>query len=119
MKYMLLIYSQEANWTEQERIECMTESAALCARWEEEGVLIAADPLEPVETATCVNKKEGRTLITDGPFAETHEQLGGYYIVDVADLDVAIAMAKQLPPVSKGTVEIRPITEIPQLNGGQ
>ena len=72
-------------------------------------------PLQPVSTATSVQIREGKRLVTDGPFAETREQLGGFYIVDVKNLDEAIAIAAQIPPAKKGTIEIRPVMDIPGL----
>lgn len=115
MKYMLLIYSKESDYTPEERAECMEESTAICHDLEEQGKFIAASPLHSVTTATSLRVRNGKRLITDGPFAETTEQLGGYYIVDVADLDEAIAIASRLPPAKKGTVEIRPIFALDNL----
>ncbi|MEM9589032.1 MAG: YciI family protein, partial [Planctomycetota bacterium] len=103
MKYMLLIYSAEDGWTEQERTECMVESMGICDQLADQGKLIDASPLHPVTTATCVRVHNGEREITDGPFAETTEQLGGYYLIDVVDLDEAIHIASQLPPAKKGT----------------
>ncbi len=114
MKYMLLIYGDENRWTEDERQQCMTESMGICEELAQQGKWIASSPLHPVTTATSVRIREGRRQITDGPFAETTEQLGGYYIVDVENLDEAIAIAARLPPAKKGTVEIRPIFELPE-----
>lgn len=115
MKYMLLIYGEENNWTEEERQECMLESMAICDELEAEGKWIASSPLHSVTTATSVRVREGERQITDGPFAETHEQLGGYYIIDVEHLDEAIAIASRLPPAKKGTVEIRPLFPLPEM----
>ena len=115
MKYMLLIYAAEDCWTENERTECMTESMAICKELEAEGQWIASSPLHSVETATSVRVRAGRRQITDGPFAETTEQLGGYYIIDVENLDEAIAIAARIPPAKKGTVEIRPLLPLPEL----
>ena len=112
MKYMLLIYSAESDWTEEERAACMTKSTAICHELNEKGQFLAASPLHPVSMATSVRVREGKRMITDGPFAETTEQLGGYYIIDVENLDEAIAIAGQLPPAKKGTVEIRPVEVI-------
>lgn len=109
MKYMLLIYGIEDSWTEQEREECMTESMALCDELAAQGKFISADPLHPVSTATCLQVRDGKKVVTDGPFAETTEQLGGYYIIDVDNLDEALRIASRLPPAKKGTVEIRPV----------
>lgn len=114
MKYMLLIYSAEECWTEETRKECMLESMAICDELEAEGKLIGAGPLDEVATATCVRVREGKRQVTDGPFAETTEQLGGYYLIDVQNLDEAIAIAGRLPPATKGTVEIRPLFPLPE-----
>ncbi len=115
MKYMLLIYSDENCYTPEERADCMKESTAICHQLNERGQWIASSPLHPVEMATSVRVRDGRRMVTDGPFAETTEQLGGYYIIDVENLDEAIAIAARLPPATKGTVEVRPIFELPNL----
>ncbi|TWU19880.1 YciI family protein [Allorhodopirellula heiligendammensis] len=115
MKYMLLIYGSEDCWTEDERKECMIESMSICDELEAQGKWIASSPLHSVQTATSVRVRDGRRQITDGPFAETTEQLGGYYIIDVENLDEAIAIAARLPPAKKGTVEIRPVFPLPEL----
>jgi len=115
MKYMLLIYATESSWTEDERKECMVESMGISEELEKEGKWIAASPLHSVTTATSVRVRDGKKQITDGPFAETTEQLGGYYIIDVDNLDDAIAIAATLPPAKKGTIEIRPLFPLPQL----
>lgn len=116
MKYMLLIYAAESAWTEQEREDCMLESMAICDELEVQGKWVASSPLFPVSSATSIRVREGKRQITDGPFAETTEQLGGYYIIDVDDLDEAIAIAERLPPAKKGTVEIRPLFPLPNRN---
>ncbi|QDV25729.1 YciI family protein [Aureliella helgolandensis] len=113
MKYMLLIYGKESNWTEDERKECMLDSMGICEELEREGKWIASSPLHSVTTATSVRVVDGQRQITDGPFAETTEQLGGYYIIDVGNLDEAIEIAARLPPAKKGTVEIRPLFPLP------
>jgi hypothetical protein len=109
MKYMLLIYSAEDNWTEDERKACMVESLAICDELTAQGKYLGASPLQSVTTAASVRVRDGQTLVTNGPFAETTEQLGGYFLLDLADLDEAIAVAASLPPAAKGTVEIRPL----------
>lgn len=114
MQYMLLIYGDEQSWTEQERQDCMLESMAICDELEKQGKWVASSPLQSVNTATSLRVRNGKRHITDGPFAETAEQLGGYYIVDVDDLNEAIAIASRLPPAKKGTVEIRPLQALPQ-----
>jgi hypothetical protein len=115
MKYMLLIYGAESTWTEGERHACMVESMGICKELEAEGKWVASSPLHSVETATSVRVRDGKRQITDGPFAETAEQLGGYYIIDVENLDEAIAIASRIPPAKKGTVEIRPLFDLPEL----
>ena len=115
MKYMLLVYLNEQAMNDTEREECYVESAQLCHDLEAKGQYLAAGPLHPVATATSVRVRAGKRLVTDGPFAETREQLGGYYLIDARDLDEAIAVAARIPPVRKGTIEIRPVMEIPGL----
>jgi hypothetical protein len=112
MKYMLLIYGAEEAWTEDERKSCMTESLRVCGELAAQGKFLDASPLQSVRTAASVRVRDGRTLVTDGPFAETTEQLGGYYLLDLADLDEAIAVAARLPPAAKGTVEVRPLVAL-------
>lgn len=112
MKYMLLIYSDEQAWTDEQREACYQESTQLCHDLAAEGKFLAASPLQPVVTATSVRVRDGKRLVTDGPFAETREQLGGYFLIEAADLDEAIAVAGRIPGARKGTVEIRPVVEI-------
>jgi hypothetical protein len=112
MKYMMLIYQSEKALDEDTRQECYEESAKLARDLHASGKFLAASPLHPVATATSVRVREGKRLVTDGPFAETREQLGGYYIVDAADLDEAIDIAGRIPGARRGTVEIRPVMEI-------
>ncbi len=109
MKYMLLVYGAENSWTDDERKECMVESMGICEELAKQGKYITASPLQYVATAATVRVRQGNRMITDGPFAETTEQLGGYYILDVENLDEAINIACRIPPAKKGTVEIRPI----------
>jgi len=112
MKYMLLIYMHETAMNETEREHCYVESAQLCHDLQSKGQYLSANPLHPVSTATSVRVREGKRLITDGPFAETREHLGGYFLVEAKDLDEAIAIAARIPGARKGTVEIRPVMEI-------
>ncbi len=118
MKYMLLVYLDEQALTETEREECYRESARLARDLDASGRYLAANPLHPTTVATSVRVREGKPLVTDGPFAETREQLGGYFLVDAADLDEAIAIAARVPAARVGTVEIRPVLEIPGLPEG-
>jgi predicted 3-demethylubiquinone-9 3-methyltransferase (glyoxalase superfamily) len=115
MRYMMLIYSDESAWTEEERQQCYKDSTELTHKLNASGQFVGASPLQPVATATTVQVRNGKRLITDGPFAETREQLGGYYMVDAANLDEAISIASQIPPAKKGTVEIRPVVDLPGL----
>jgi hypothetical protein len=115
MKYMLLIYAGEGAITEEERQHCYEESTALTRELAARGQFLGANPLQPVSTATTVRVRENKRLVTDGPFAETREQLGGYFLVDAANLDEAIAIAGRIPAARWGTVEIRPVVEIPGL----
>ncbi len=116
---MLLIYADEQAWTEPERQRCYGESVDLARQLQSAGQFVATSPLHPVSAATSVRVREGRRTITDGPFAETREQLGGYFLIDVRDLDEAIAIAGRIPGARKGTVEIRPVLELEQLHGLQ
>jgi len=116
MKYMLLIYADEQAWTEAEREQCYGESTQVAHQLKANGNYLAANPLQPVATATSVQVRDGKRLVTDGPFAETKEQLGGYFLVDARDLDEAIEIAGRIPGARKGTVEIRPVVEIPGLS---
>jgi hypothetical protein len=116
MKYMLLIYLDEKNpLSEAERQACYEESTKLAAELHARGQYISANPLHPTETATSVRVREGRRMVTDGPFAETREQLGGYFLIDAENLDDAIAVAARIPMACKGTVEVRPVIDLPGL----
>jgi len=117
MRYMLLIYSEENIWSEDERQRCFAESADLAMRLHRDGKCIASAPLHPVTVATSVQVRDGKRRVTDGPFAETREQLGGYYLIEARDIDQAIEIAAQIPAVTKGTIEIRPVLEINGLPG--
>jgi hypothetical protein len=112
---MLLVYGDERAWDEAEREQCYRDSAAIAHELRAAGRDVVAAPLYPVATATSVRVRENKPLVTDGPFAETREQLGGYFIADVGDLDEAIEIAGRLPSARIGTIEIRPILEIPGL----
>lgn len=112
MKYILLIYMEENAMNPAEREECYAESTQLCHDLVSRRQFVSASPLQPVKTATSVRVREGQRLITDGPFAETREQLGGYYLVEAKDLDEAIGIAARIPGARKGTVEVRPIVEL-------
>ncbi len=115
MKYMLLVYGDEQASDEVEKEQCREESTQLVHQIRSTGKYLAAAPLHPVSTATSVRVREGKRLVTDGPFAETREQLGGYFLVDARNLDEAIDIAGRIPGARLGTVEIRPLMEIPGL----
>jgi hypothetical protein len=115
MKYLLLVYGVEGAWTQAEREQCMVESATLCHELHSKGQYLGASPLQSVTTATSVRNQDGHKIITDGPFAETREQLGGYFLIDVPDLDAALAIAKRIPGGNRGTVEVRPLVELATL----
>ncbi len=112
MKYMLLVYLDEQALSDAEREHCYVESANLAQDLNESGQYLDASPLHPVATATSLRVREGRSIVTDGPFAETREQLGGYYLIEAHDLDEALRVAERIPPARFGTVEIRPVMEI-------
>jgi len=112
---MLLVYSDEQAWGEGEREECYVESAKLTQELNATGQYVAAAPLHLVSTATSVRVRDNKRLVTDGPFAETREQLGGYFMIDAENLDEAISIAGRIPGARKGTIEIRPVMEIPGL----
>ena len=112
MRYMLLIYGDEQAWSDAEREECYGESAALAREIDASGQYLAAAPLQPVATATSVRVRDRKRLVTDGPFAETREQLGGYFLIEAKDLDEAIDIAARIPGARLGTVEIRPVMEV-------
>jgi hypothetical protein len=112
MKYMLLVYLNEQALTETEREHCYVQSAQLAQDLSSNGKYVSAGPLHPVAMATSVRVRNGKRLVTDGPFAETREQLGGYYLIDARDLDEAMSIAEQIPVAKFGTVEIRPVLEI-------
>ena len=114
MQYMLLIYDDEqvwANFSEAERGAIFGEYGKLTQELRDSGAYVAGDPLQPIATATSVRVRDGEPLVTDGPFAETKEQLGGYFLVEVDDLDTAIELASKIPGARHGSVEVRPIIE--------
>ncbi len=115
MKYMLLIYLDEQALSETERTQCYMESAQLAHELNANGQYISAKPLHPTSLATSVRVRNNKRLVTDGPFAETREQLGGYFLVDAKNLEEAVGIAARIPMARKGTVEVRPVIEIPGL----
>jgi hypothetical protein len=115
MKYMLLIYTAENCWADDERERCYAESTQLTHELHATGQYLGASPLLPVAMATSVRVRDGKRLVTDGPFAETREQLGGYFLVEARDLNEAIQIAGRIPGARKGTVEVRPVMDLPGL----
>jgi hypothetical protein len=115
MKYMLLIYAGEKAVSDADREHCYAESTELTHELNSRGQYLAAAPLQPASTATSVRVRDGKRVVTDGPFAETREQLGGYFLIDAKDLNEAIGIAGRIPGARWGTVEIRPVLEIPGL----
>jgi hypothetical protein len=116
MRYILLIYANESEWETKgptERAAVMRDHHALDDELVRTGKFKVADALQPTRTATTVRVREGKTLVVDGPFTETKEQLAGFYVVDARDLDDAIAIASRIPPARWGAVEVRPIWETP------
>jgi len=118
MKYILLIYSDEQALSETERQDCYAESMQLARQLHSNGQYLAANPLQPTTMATSVRVRNGKRLVIDGPFAETREQLGGYFLIEAKNLDEAIGIAAKIPIAHKGTVEIRPVIEFPVLPTG-
>jgi len=108
MKYLCLVYLEEEKLRAVPDSECQDCGNGLRAS----GVLVAAEALRPIDTATTVRVRSGKVTITDGPFAETKEQLAGFYLIDVADLDQAIQIAAKIPPAREGSIEIRPVREL-------
>jgi len=115
MKYLLLIYGHEGAWDDASREECYQESTELAHQLKASGHYLGAAPLHPVATATSVRVRDGKRLRTDGPFAETYEQLGGYFLVEAGDVEEAVAIAGRIPGARVGTVEVRPVLEVPGL----
>jgi len=114
MKYLLLIYHDEAAFsalTEPERQQVYLEYRKLRERLNSGGQFIDGSQLQATATAASVRIRDGKDLVTDGPFAETHEQLGGYFLIDVDNVAEAVAVAKQIPSARTGTVEVRPLVE--------
>jgi hypothetical protein len=108
MKYLCLVYLEPDKLHAVPDREC----AACGQGLREKGVLVAAEALQPIETATTVRVRNGKMLVTDGPFAETKEQLAGFYLVDAHDLNEAIQIASKIPPAREGSVEVRPVREL-------
>jgi len=118
MKYILLVHHNEDNFArlpETEQHQMREESVRLANQIHAKSQYVDAAPLQPTAMTTCVRVREGKPIVTDGPFVETREHLGGYYLVDVKDLDEAIAIAGRIPGARLGAVEIRPVVNLPGL----
>ena len=112
MQYMCLIYDDETLWQtmpEADRNGVMGQYMAFTESIRESGNMVAGDALQPTSTATTVRVRNGETLMTDGPFAETKEQLGGYYLIEAKDADEALAIAARIPSAKYGSIEVRPL----------
>ena len=121
MRYMLLVHHDEISFAqrpEDERRSMIQESVQLANRLHTSGHYLAAAPLHPSSATACVQVREGKRLVTDGPFAETREQIGGYFLVEAKDLNEAIDIASRIPGARIGTVEVRPVTEVDGLPTG-
>jgi hypothetical protein len=108
MKYLCLVYLEQQKLHAVPDRECLACGDGL----RNSGVLIAAEPLHPVDTATTVRVRNGQLSVTDGPFAETKEQLSGFYLIEAADLNEAIQVAAKIPPAREGSIEVRPVREL-------
>ena len=111
MKFILLIHHEEAI-DEDYRRELLAESIELANRLHETGQYLDAAPLHPVSATVSVKVRDGKATVTDGPFAETKEQIGGYYLIEAKDIDEAVDVAKRIPGARIGTVEVRPVREV-------
>ena len=115
MRYMLLVHHDEIAFSERavsERDKLLQESVQLANQLDSDGKYFSAAPLHPSADTTCVQMRDGQRLVTDGPFAETREQIGGYFLVDAKNLDEAIDIAARIPGARIGTVEVRRVTEV-------
>lgn len=112
MKYLLLMYAEVGAWPPEDHRAALAESIDICYDLHNQGRYLGASPLQPPSTAVCVRVREGKAVVSDGPYAETKEQLGGYFLIDVDTLDEAIAIAAKIPGARRGTAEIRPLLEV-------
>ena len=112
MKFLVMLYAEPGAWPPEEHKIALQESIDLCHSLHAEGQYRGAARLQPVDTAKCVRVREGKQHVFDGPYAETKEQLGGYFLIDVENMDEAVAVAARIPGSRRGTAEIRPILEV-------
>jgi hypothetical protein len=117
MKYMILLYAEPDAWPPEDHKVALQRSIDICHELHAKGQYLAASPLQPISTATSVRVRDGKRTVMDGPYAETKEHLGGYFLIDVANLGEAIAIAASIPGSHRGTAEIRPIVEVQGLPG--
>ena len=118
MKYALLIYAAEKDWTEksgEEQGRIYAEYMNYSIDLKKSGKMLSCEPLDPTSTATTIRVRDGKTIPTDGPFAETKEQLGGIYVIEVKDLNEAITWASKIPDARTGSIEIRPLMNVPEM----
>jgi hypothetical protein len=118
MQYICLIYTNEADaatFSQEQQMQEMEDYNAYTKALRDSGAYVAGEALHPIKTATTVRVRDGKTVTTDGPFAETKEQLGGYYVVNAKDLDEAIAWAAKIPSAKNGSIEVRPIVDFTQM----
>ena len=116
MRYMLLIYTREGEPLPMAEDQYMQGYGVVTQEMRDAGAFLAGDPLELTESATTIRVRDGKTLTTDGPSAETKEQLGGFYLIEATDLNDAIRLASRMPPARIGSIEVRPLKEITHLS---
>lgn len=112
MKYLLLMYAEEGAWPPEDHQVALQESVNICHQLHAKKQYLGAAPLEPPKSATCVRVRDGIRQVSDGPYAETKEQLGGYFLIDVDTLEEAIEISAQIPGSHRGTAKIRPVMEV-------
>lgn len=112
MKFLILMYAEPGAWPPEDHRLALQESIELCHELHGRGQYLGASPLQPASTARTVRLKDGQVHVTDGPFAETKETLGGYFLVDVPSFEDAVALAARIPGTRRGTAEVRPILEV-------
>jgi len=112
MKFLVLLYAEEGAWPPEDHRVALAESIELCHKLHAKGQYIDASPLEPPPTATLVRVRDGKAIVSDGPYAETKEHLGGYFLIDVANREEAVAIAGRIPGARRGTAVVRPLMEV-------
>lgn len=112
MKFLLLLYAEEGAWPPEDHKVALQESIDLCHQLHVTKQYLDASPLQPPATAKCVRVRKGEAMISDGPYAETKEQLGGYFLIEARDLDEAVSIAARVPGARRGTAEVRPLMEV-------